>query len=272
MNPPNPNLKTTDSTTGTGATGPRREQEFQFQQARNLKSMNMLARGVAHDFNNILAGILSSAELMKMDATPGNPGNELIEQIFESGGRARVMIQQLREFSQRKPCERALIPLQPVVEECLQLLPSIIPGQVEITHAIAHDCPAVFADAAQIQEAVMKLCLNSRNLLPDRKGQINVRLDQCEIDHDTAAAHSCLCARSYARISVRDNGPGLSKSLMERIFEPFAYKSVDGKNSGLELFIVQEIASENDGAVTVESAPDRGTVFHLFFPIPAEAQ
>jgi two-component system, cell cycle sensor histidine kinase and response regulator CckA len=246
-----------------------REQEFQFQQARNLKSMNMLARGVAHDFNNFLAGILSSAELIRMDSMPGNPGNEFLEQIFMAGERARAMINQLRDFSLRKPCERALIPLQPVMEECLRLLRSIIPDKVEFTHDIGPECPAVFADAAQIQQAVMQLCINAWHSLPERMGRIHVRLDECKINPDTVTAYPALRAGAQVRISIRDNGQGLRKDDLERIFEPFALKSSGGRNSGFELFTVQEIVNENDGVITAESAPGKGTEFHLYFPIPA---
>ncbi len=230
--------------------------------------MNMLARGVTHDFNNILAGILSSAELIRMDAPPGNPGNEFLEQIFVAGERARLMINQLRDFSQRKPCERALIPLQPVAEECMRLLRSIIPDKVEITHDIGPACPAVFADAAQIHQAIMQLCINAWHSLPDRIGRIHVRLDECKIDPE-AAAHFTLRAGPQVRLSISDNGQGLRKDDLERIFEPFALKSIGGRNSGLELFTVQEIVNENNGVITVESAPGKGMEFHLYFPILA---
>jgi signal transduction histidine kinase len=265
--PPIHNVKTTDKIARTEALRTRREKEFQSRRAREHKSINILARKMAHDFNNILAGILSSAELIKMDLTPENPGYEILDQIFLAGGRAREMIRQLRDFSQRKPAERALIPLPPAIEECLQMLRSIIPDKVEITHSIAQKCPAIFADAAQIHQAVMTLCLNAWNSLPERTGRINVRLDEFEISPDMAA-QTGLRAGKHVRISIRDNGPGLRKNDLERVFEPFAFKRSSSKDCGLELFTVQEIAYENDGAVTVESAPDDNTVFHLFFPIP----
>jgi two-component system cell cycle sensor histidine kinase/response regulator CckA len=263
------NLKTPDITTSSGAERVRREQEFQFQQARNLKSMNMLARGIAHDFNNILAGILSSAELIKMDSATGNPSNEFIEQIFMAGERARLMINQLRDFSQRKPCERALISLQPVIEECLRSLRSIIPDKVEITLDIGPACPAVFADAAQVQQAVMQLCITAWHSLPEHAGRIQVRLDECEIESAMAAAHSGLRDGRQVQLTVHDNGHGFRKDDLERIFEPFALKSAGGKNSGLELFTVQEIVNENNGVIVVESAPGNGTEFRLYFPMPA---
>jgi signal transduction histidine kinase len=244
-----------------------REQEFGFQRARNLKSMNMLARGVAHDFNNILAGILSSAELIRMDSSPENPGNEFLEQIFVAGGRARLMINQLRDFSQRKPCERALVPLQPTVKESLRLLRSIIPDTIEITNDIGPTCPAVFADAAQIQKAIVQLGINAWHSLPERMGRIHVRLEKCKFEPD-AAAHLARCTGTHVRLSVCDNGPGLRKDELDRVFEPFALKSVDGRNSGLELFIVLQIANENNGVIVAESTPGKGTGFHLYFPIP----
>ena len=260
-------LKTSDITTSSGTERGRREKEFQFQQARNIKSMNMLARGMAHDFNNILAGILSSAELIRMDSTPGNPSNDFLEQIFVVGERARVMINQLRDFSQRKPCERALIPLQPVVEECLRLLRSIIPDKVDITHDIGPACPAILVDAVQIQQAVMQLCIAAWHSLPEHTGRIHVRLDECEMEPATAAPSGSHNGRQV-RLSVHDNGHGFRKDDLERIFEPFALKSAGGRNSGLEFFTVQEIVNENNGMVIVESAPGHGTEFRIYFPIP----
>jgi PAS domain S-box-containing protein len=246
----------------------RSDREIQRLQAKNFKSVNMLAKGVAHDFNNLVAGIIGSVELIELDSAPEDPDREFLERILEVSGRAREMILQLRDFSQRKPCERALISLAPVVEECRQQLRSVIPGQIEIADAIEQNCPAVFADAAQVREAVMNLGLNAWHSLPKPDGRINLRLEPCEITADKAAV-LCLCAGPHLRLSVRDSGPGLSQSMMERVFEPFACKTTGGKNSGLELFSVQEIAHAHEGAVAVESAPGEGTVFHLYFPVPA---
>jgi len=248
----------------------RNERDAQLQHAKNLKSINLLARGIAHDFNNMIAGILSSAELIKMDSIPGNTSDEFLDQIFATGGRARQMINELREFSLREPCAPALIPLQPIVVECLQLLRSIVREKVEVTQEIDLNCPGVFADACQLHQAIMKLANNSRNSLPEHEGRIDVRLDQCEIKLDAALPHAGLRAGRFVRISIRDNGRGLNDGAMKRVFEPFAMKFVGGKNSGLDLFLVQEIANAHDGAVTVESTPGKGTEYHLYLPIPAQ--
>lgn len=136
-------LKTTKIPATAQAVRARQEEAFQFQQARHLRSVNLLARGVAHDFNNILAAILSSAELVQMDLPPKNPGHEFLGQIFASGQRAREVVHQLRNFSQRRPGERTLISLAPVVEEGVRSLRATIPGAVEIMPQIGIVLPSL---------------------------------------------------------------------------------------------------------------------------------
>lgn len=115
----------------------------------------------------------------------------------------------------------------------------------------------------------MKLGMTAWNLLPERQGRISVRLDQCAIDGDFSARQVGLRAGPQVRITIHSPEPDLSPGVMERMFEPYAFKSPSRHHGGLELFIVQEIANENDGAVTVASTPGAGTTFHLYFPVPA---
>ena len=246
----------------------QRGREFQLQQARAFKSMSMLASGVAHDFNNVIAGIIGSAEVIKMDVPPDQPDNPILEQIFTAGSRARYIIHQLKIFSQRKACHRTLIQLPPVVGEAVQRLRASVSATVEIVHHLEPECPAVLADAAQIQQAVINLGTNAGHALGNHPGRIEVRLEICDVAADLAVAHPDLSAGTHVRLSVRDNGHPISKSVLERMFEPFACKQIDGHDSGLELFTVQEIVHAHEGAITVDSAAGEGTVFRLYFPVP----
>jgi signal transduction histidine kinase len=248
----------------------QRQREFQLQQDRAFKSLNMLARGVVHDFNNVIAAIIGSAEEMKMDAPPDQPDNPVLDQILTAGSRASHMMRQLKIFSERPPCRRILIPLPPVVGEAVQRLRSSVPATVEIIHHLEPECPAVLADAAQIQQAVMSLGANAGHLPDGRPGRIEVRLETCDVAADLAAAHPGLRAGPHVRLSVRDNGGHFSKGGLERIFEPFACKQIAGHDSGLELFAVREIVHAHEGAITVDSAPGEGTVFRIYFPVPAD--
>jgi nitrogen-specific signal transduction histidine kinase len=243
------------------------QRAFQIQRARASKSMNMLASGVAHDFNNVIAGILGSAEILKMDSPPDQPDDPVLEQIFTAGSRARHIIQQLKIFSERKACQRSLIQLPSIVGEAVQRLRSSVPATVGIVHHLESECPTVLADAAQIQQAVMSLGTNAGHSLGGQPGRIEVCLETCEVAA-ALAAHLGLNAPQHVRLSVRDNGPPISQGVLERMFEPFACKQIDGHDSGLELFAVREIVHAHEGAITVDSAPGEGTVFRLYFPVP----
>lgn len=246
----------------------RRLREFESQQARKHKSINTLATGIAHDFNNVVAGILGSAELIKMEFEnePNHPAQEFLQQIFQAGERARELIHQIKAFSQRQLCERRLLQLGPVLSESLQIIRSIIPAKVEILQHSAPNCPSILGDAAQIQQSLLNLCTNAWLSMPDRAGQIDLKLGTCDVDEKMSKKNPDLHPGPYVCISVCDNGPGLSKSSQDRLFEPFAHKRASGKKCGLELYAVHESMQAHEGAVVLESAPGQGTQFHLYFP------
>ncbi len=248
----------------------QRLQEFEAQQQRKNKSINTLASGIAHDFNNVVAGILGSAELIKMELEnqPNHPSQEFLQQIFQAGERARELVHQIKAFSQRPLCERRLILLNPLLTESLQIIRSIIPQKVEIVQTLQPRCPAILGDAAQIQQSVLNLCTNAWLSMPDRAGRIELKLHTCELDGPAAKKLPALRPGSHVCVSVSDDGPGLSKSSQERVFEPFAHKRSSGKKCGLELYAVYELMQAHEGTVILESTPGQGTSFHLYFPVP----
>lgn len=249
----------------------RPQRDFQMQPDWTFKAINLLAKGVAHDLSNVLAGIITGAELIKMEmeSSPAPPVGDILEQIFASNGRAQIMLRQLVEFSQRQPVERALIRLQPVIEETLQRLRATMPDTVGLVHHLENKCPAILADAAQIQQVVMSLCTHVGHLLAGHNhGRIQVRLDTCDVGADLAAAAPGLRAGPQVRLAVSGNGGHFSQAVLDRMFEPYACKQADGHNSGLELFAAREIVHEHEGTVTVDNVPGAGLGFHLYFPIP----
>jgi len=247
----------------------RRAKESESHQRRKHRSINTLTSGIAHDFNNVVAGILGSAELVKMELEnqPNHGSQEFLHQIFQAGERARELVHQIKTFSQRPPCERRVIQLQPFLTESLQVIRSIIPQKLEIIHQFDPKCPAIFGDAAQIQQSVLNLCTNAWLSMPDRAGRIELKLANREVDEHTAKKNPDLVPGPYVVVSVCDDGPGLSKSSQERVFEPFAHKRTSGKKCGLELFVVHEIMQAHDGTILLESAPGQGSSFHLYFPV-----
>jgi len=261
----------TDITRRAEAERLRRQKEFETFQVNKARSINIMACGVAHDFNNVVAGILGSAELIKMELedNPNQACQEFLQQIFTAGDRARELIHQIKIFSQRQPVERRMVQLPAIISESAQLVRSIIPAKLEIVDDLDREFPAIFADAAQIQQAILNLCTHAWHSMPEGKGRIELKLALQALEADKLAQHPelgnspCLC------LSLADNGPGMSKSTQDRVFEPFAHRRSNGKKSGLEMFTVQEIMNAHEGAIFLESKPGEGTVFHLCFPVPA---
>ncbi len=253
---------------GKAARRNRVDPELQLQQSRAFSSINMLARGVSHDFSNVVAGISSSADLIKMDAGLDQSSSAFLDLIIKSARQAETMVHQLRYFSQRRPCKRSMVRLPAVVERALQLFQANLPASVELVQKITAKCPTILGDAEHIQLAVLNLCINAQNSLTNETGRIEVTLEPCVLELELSALPLGLHAGRYLRLCVRDNGAPFTKSLLERMYEPFACKQPGGYNSGMNLFIVREIAHAHDGAATVESSPAHGTVFSLYLPIP----
>jgi signal transduction histidine kinase len=260
----------TDITAHASEEHARRQREFESSQADKAKSINVMACGIAHDFNNVIAGILGSAELIKMELEeqPHQASQEFLQQIFTAGDRARELIHQIKIFSQRPPIERHMVQLPPIITESAQLVRSIIPAKLEIIDNLDREFPAVFADAAQIQQAIINLCTHSWHSMPEGRGRIEIKLALRELGGESLGRRPELGALPHLCLTIADNGPGMSKSTQERLFEPFAHRRSNGKKGGLEMFTVQEIMNAHEGAVFLESKPGEGTVFHLCFPLP----
>jgi PAS domain S-box-containing protein len=256
----------TDMTRRVEADRERRILEDQLRRAQKMEAIGTLAGGIAHDFNNVLAAVLGSAELIKMDMPSEHPSREFLDQIFLAGNRAREVVQQILTFSQRRESERNVIALQPVVKECMKLLRSTIPAMVEISCTVDPACAPVLADPTQIHQIIMNLCTNAWQALPEKNGFIRVSLEMCEIDEMVRAGHPDLHPGPAVRLSICDNGSGMSKATLERIFEPFFTTKPVGEGSGLGLSVVHGIVKAHQGVIAVESAPGKGTTFHIYLP------
>ena len=244
--------------------------ELRLLQAQKFEALNQLAGGVAHEFNNLVAGILGSAELVAMDLPESHPGHETLKQIFEASNHARDFVCKLRAVGQRTAPEFKPIRLQPVLEECLQILRSIIPDKVELQVEIDADCPRVEADSAQIHQAILDLCLFAWQGLADRRGRIEVRLKTCPVVHWPAGKPHFLQPGPHLCLTVQDNSPGVETNVRDHIFHPFRSRRHGGTKVGLELFLVRETIRGHQGEIILESEPGRGLTFHLYLPVAAE--
>ena len=236
--------------------------------AQKFSALNQLSGGIAHEFNNLIAGILGSAELIGMDIHEGHPAHESLKQIYESSNRARDFLHKVRAFSLRPAIKLKPTPLQPVVEETIQILRGIIPEKVELQACINPACPAVRADAAQLHQVLMDLCLHCWHGLHDRRGQITLTLEPGPAPKSVSPA---LAGEPCVRLTVRDSSPGLEKNAREKIFDPFHARAATAKKIGLELFMARETIHAHLGEIVAESEPGHGLAFHIYLPVSPSA-
>jgi two-component system cell cycle sensor histidine kinase/response regulator CckA len=238
----------------------------QFLQAQKLEAVGQLAAGIAHDFNNLLTVILGNAQLAVGDTEPSHPARVSLEQIQQAGTRAKDLVQQILIYSRQQVQQRRVISLAPIITEAAKFLRATIPSAVEIVLAPAARVPPVLADATQIQQVILNLCLNAWHALEDQPGRIDIQLQTVTLDAAAAERLAGLRPGLFVCLSVSDTGKGMDAALIEHIFDPFFTTKAPGMGTGLGLPVVQGIVAGHDGAITVASQPGQRTTFHVYLP------
>jgi PAS domain S-box-containing protein len=247
----------------------RRRLEAQLFQSQKLESVGTLAGGIAHDFNNILTGILGYCELARFNAGKDTELMSQLQEIRTAGLRAKDLVAQILTFSRRGTAELVPLDLALPVAEALRLIRASTPATVAISSELQNGI--VRADSTQIQQVVLNLCTNAVHAIGDQPGHIQVSLKRVQVDAQLAAEIRDLTAGPFLRLTVADNGHGMTPATLDRIFDPFFTTKQQGEGTGLGLSIVQGILSGHHGALRVRSSPESGSVFDLFFPISNES-
>ena len=248
----------------------RKRLEEHFLQAQKMVVLGQFSGGVAHDFNNILMAISGYTELSLMRLQENPKVREHLAAVLRAAHRASDLVRQLLTFSRQQPQERRAITLQPIVAESLKLLRVTIPSAIEFKQLVSEDAPPVFADANQIHQILMNLGTNAWHAMRDSQGSLRVTLERCVVTERTAAQLR-IKPGVFALMTETDTGCGMHPATMLRIFEPFFTTKPAGEGTGLGLGVVRGIMEGHDGAVQVESKPDVGTSFRLYFPEHAGA-
>jgi PAS domain S-box-containing protein len=244
----------------------RRELEDHLQETQKLEAIGALAGGIAHDFNNIVAGILGNTQLALDDLDAAHPAVQSLQQIRKAGLRAREMVQQILTFARRRPRRPAQCELHDLVDETMGLLRATVPTSVKIEAVLPHQPLRVFADATQVEQALINLCANAWQAMAGRPGRIEIAAEEVALDRDAADRIGRLAQGRYVHLRVSDDGPGMDEATVKRVFEPFFTTKPEGEGTGLGLSVVHGIVTGHGGAVTVDSAVGSGATFHLWLP------
>ena len=244
----------------------RKTLEVQLLQSQKLESIGTLAGGIAHEFNNILSIIIGNNELVMDDLPESSLARESSEEIRLAGLRARDIVKHLLTFSRQEDSTKKPIDTGRVVLESLKLIRATIPANIDIISDISPDCHAVYADATQINQVLINLCNNAVDSLPISGGVIEIELSNAEIERNSSLSDAALLPGNYVQLVVRDNGEGIDRSILDRIFEPYFTTKDVGKGSGIGLAVVHGIVKDHGGSIVCESHTGRGTIFTLLIP------
>ncbi|WP_282611149.1 ATP-binding protein [Pelagibius sp. Alg239-R121] len=241
--------------------------ERQLVHAQKLDSLGTLAGGIAHDFNNMLYVILGSTNIALKELPDGSSLAQLVSRIEKAAHRSKSIVDQILFFSRQEVANRVPIDISLAVEESLTLLRAGLPSTMILNVEIENNCGTVLADKSQIQQLTVNLVTNAYQAHMDRKGTITLNLVQVEINQHFADQHLGLNPGPHVRISVVDQGCGISDEILPKIYDPFFTTRPVGEGTGLGLAVVHGIVKAHEGVTVILTCVDRGTTFEIYFPI-----
>ncbi len=245
------------------------ELQTQRLRATRLESLGTLAGGVAHDFNNVLAGILGFAEMAHDAAVPESRQARHLDQAMQAALRGKALAERILSFSVGGGQASSVFVLQEVVVEVLDLIAAILPPGIALERVLHASDHRVRGDPMQAFEAVMNLCSNAMQAMPDG-GVVTVRLESVEFRAARILSHSALGAGRYLAVTVMDRGKGIGLEVAEHVFEPFFTTRGSQGGTGLGLSVVHGVVAKFGGGIDLRSAPGNGATFTLYFPESSE--
>lgn len=240
--------------------------EEQLTQSRKMESIGNLAGGIAHEFNNILSIIIGNNELVMEELPEWSLARESTEEIRIAGMRARDVVKQLLTFSRKDNSVKKVINIKSVVHESMKLIRSSTPSNIEIQQTLRDDVCPVLGNATQINQLLINICNNAVDAMPSMGGILAVDLFNEVVDEKHAKLHPKLKSGPYVKMVIRDNGSGMEKEKLDKIFEPYYTTKEIGKGTGIGLAVVHGIIERHEGLILADSLPGQGTTFTIYLP------
>ncbi len=235
--------------------------QHELAEAQKLAYAAALASGIAHDFRNVLAGIIGQAELIEMEHDDPQI-REDARHIIEAGERGSSMVNQLLELGRSDSSEYKVLDISGALSHMLQIARVQLPPDIDLKIDIQPNLPKVRANLAQLEQVLLNLISNAAQAMPENRGEITVSLAPCS-EPDTGKG---------LKLIVRDNGCGIPEEHLQHIFKPFWSTRKESGGTGLGMAMVQRIVRWHGGSIEVESEPGQGTSVIICLPAALESE
>src|SRR6185437_3246928 len=242
----------------------RRRIESQFLRAQRMESIGTLAGGIAHDLNNVLSPILMAIDMLQLKAADES-SKKWFDVLRANAERGANMVRQVLSFARGVEGERVALQPKHLIKDIVKILRETLPKSIEINFRLPDDLWIISADATQMHQVLMNLCVNARDAMPEG-GSITIRAENAFVDENYARMHIEAKAGRFVLITVSDTGPGMSLEVQSRIFEPFFTTKEMTKGTGLGLSTALSIVKSHGGFINVYSELHRGSQFSVYLP------
>ncbi len=239
--------------------------EDQLHQSQKMEAVGRLAGGVAHDFNNILTGIIGFAELSQATLGPGDPIHADLDEIRKAADRAAGLTAQLLAFSRKQIINPLVIQPNDALQNSQKMLERIIGEDIEFAFNPSRGLWRIRADAGQLDQILFNLAVNARDAMPDG-GSLTIETMNVTLSKAKCRTLDGVEPGEYVLLTVSDSGQGMDADVLEHIFEPFYSTKGKDHGTGLGLSTVYGIMKQNSGFISVQTRPGAGSTFKIYFP------
>ena len=239
--------------------------ENELRQAQKMEAVGRLATGIAHDFNNLITVLLGYSDELIDEAPPNTALHAAAVEVRRAADRASALTQQLLAFSRRQASVAHSVDLNQVVSHMEDLIRRLIGTEIRLQTSLQRELWPISADAQQIGQVMMNLVVNARDAMP-AGGTLTIATANVELGHE----HVDVIPGPHVAVTVSDSGLGMTAEVRDRLFEPFFTTKDLGRGTGLGLSMVQAIVRQSGGHIIVDSEPNNGTTFKVYFPKQAD--
>ena len=248
----------------------RIEMEQRLLQSQKMDAIGQLAGGVAHDFNNMLSGILGAADLLRLKIGPEN--QHLVKIITESSGRAGELIQKLLSFSRKEKIAFVPVNVGNILGDTIDILSRTLDKRIVIESRIEADSKNILGDWSQLQNTLLNIGINGGHAMPDGGTMVfesvSVTLDEKYCQESSFD----ISPGQFLQITIKDSGSGITREHLKHIFEPFFTTREQNEGTGLGLAAVYGVVQQHCGAISVNSDLGKGTEFTIVLPVSDEKE